>query len=333
MEVKNKKKISLLVAVIVIIALALLVVRYQIVVKPPMKIIYVSKTADESDFWSMMIEGASMAAKEKGAQLKVVAPNKEEDIEKQNMLIEEAIAEKPDAIVLTPSDYVKTLPAAEKIKASGIKLVLVDSTLNKEVADAVITTDNIEAGRAMGNYVRENSDENVRIGIVSHVKGASTAIDRESGFREGLQEKSTNVMDTVFSDSSYERAYEVTKKMLERRPDITMVAGLNEYSTVGAGRAIEELGISDKVKIVGFDNSIEEIQMLESGVVSSIVIQKPFDMGYLGVKTAIDLVNGEKTDRSINSGSKLILKETIYTSENQKLLFPFYEKNARVIKK
>lgn len=323
---RNRKRYFLIGAV-VIVAAVLIAVEYRAIQAKPLKIIYVSKSADESDFWSMLIEGASMAADEKDAELEVVAPEKENDIARQNELIAEAIQKKPDAIVLAPADYVKTLSAARKIKSHGIKLVLIDSVLEKDIADAVITTDNVAAGEIMGLYASKLCEEQDGIGIVSHVKGASTAIDRESGFRKGLKDKSGNVVETVFSDSSYSHGYEVTKEMLLAHPEITLVAGLNEYSTVGAGRAIKDMGLSGKVKIVGFDNSIEEIQMLESGLVNSIVIQKPFDMGYLGVKTAIALANHETPKATVDSGSKLIVRENIYTKENQKLLFPFHEKN------
>ena len=70
------------------------------------------------------------------------------------------------------------------------------------------------------------------------------------------------------------------------------------------------------------DSSIEQIQFLESGVFDALVVQKPFNMGYLSVETAVDVTRGRKTETSIDSGSELITKENMYTQENQKLLFP-----------
>ena len=46
--------------------------------------------------------------------------------------------------------------------------------------------------------------------------------------------------------------------------------------------ASKKLGMEDQVKVVGFDNSVEQIQLLEAGVFQGIVIQKPFNIGYLG---------------------------------------------------
>ena len=113
-------------------------------------------------------------------------------------------------------------------------------------------------------------------------------------------------------------------ELMEKYPDIDLVAGLNEYSAVGAARAIKEKGRQD-IRVVGIDSSLEEIQFLEEGIFEIIVIQNPFKMGYLGVEAAASLLNGEKVVKHIDSGCELISNDSVYTEENQKLLFPFRE--------
>lgn len=76
--------------------------------------------------------------------------------------------------------------------------------------------------------------------------------------------------------------------------------------------------------MAGFDSSIEEIRLLEEGVFDAIVIQKPFNMGYLGIETAVKAARGKEVAPYVDSGSELITKENMYTEENQKLLFPFF---------
>ena len=64
---------------------------------------------------------------------------------------------------------------------------------------------------------------------------------------------------------------------------------------------------------------------MEAGVYEALAIQKPFNMGYLGVETAVRAARGERVEENIDSGSELITKENMYTEENQKLLFPVAE--------
>ena len=54
-----------------------------------------------------------------------------------------------------------------------------------------------------------------------------------------------------------------------------------------------------------------------------MVVQNPFNMGYLGVKYALDVLNGDKVPKSVDTGSTVIDRENMYLPENQKLVFPF----------
>ena len=201
---------------------------------------------------------------------------------------------------------------------------MVDSEIDEDIADTVITTDNVKLGEVEGDYMRQYATEESQIAIIGHVEGSSTAIEREEGVRKGLGEYEDRIVDVVFCDSDYDKAYLLMLELMEKYPDIDLVAGLNEYSAVGAARAIKEKGRQD-IRVVGIDSSLEEIQFLEEGIFEIIVIQNPFKMGYLGVEAAASLLNGEKVVKHIDSGCELISNDSVYTEENQKLLFPFRE--------
>ncbi len=290
----------------------------------PLQIILIQKAMDDTDFWTSVCEGGQMAARELGVELTVLGPEMESETQIQNQMILEAIEQKPDAIALTPSSFEGTIPYAEQIEAAGITLVLMDSVMEKDMGESLIATDNFEAGYKMGSYMKQFVDENTVIGVVGHVKGTSTATERERGFREGIGEAQEQIAEVVFCDSSSEKAYELTYSLLKTYPDMNMIVGLNEYSAVGAARAVKDMGLTGNCHMAGFDSSIEEIQLLEEGVFDAIVIQKPFNMGYLGIETAVQAARGKAVEAYVDSGSELITKENMYTEENQKLLFPFF---------
>lgn len=320
----NKKKLlpAMLLLLIPLIVLLLAFVRRE-PAKEPYSIIFISKTIDESDFWTQLIDGTKAAAREYGVDLSVRAPESEEDYEMQIELIEKAIAERPDAIVLTPASFTETTPLARKIVDNGIRLILLDSDINERVEECKISTDNIKAGRLQGSYVREILKPDSRIAVIAHVKNSSTAIEREKGLREGLGEEQEKIVDVVFCDSNYDKAYQLMLGVLEKHPDVDVVVGLNEYSAVGAARAIVDKGLAGKISFVGFDSSLEEIKMLEAGIFQGMVVQNPFKMGYLGVENAVRVLNGEDVPETIDSGSVLITRDNMYLDENQELLFPF----------
>ena len=287
-------------------------------------IVFISKRlAPSHDFWTSIVEGVQMAATDYGADLTIMGPDSETEIERQNEMIEEAIEMKPDAIVLIPSDVKLTVPYAREIEAAGIKLILMDSVMDETMGLCVVATDNRDGGYKMGEYLKYYADEETVIGIVGHIPEASTAIEREQGVREGLGEYADRIVDVVYGESDIAKGQTVTLEMLDKYPEINMLVGLNEDSARGAANALKEREISDKVRLIGFDSSMEQVRLLEEGVFNAIVVQKPFNMGYLGAEMAVKAAIGEKIPESVDSGSALITKDNLYTKENEKLIFPF----------
>ena len=127
-----------------------------------------------------------MAAEEYESELEIMAPDKEENVEEQNRLLRAAIEKKPDAILFSPSSMNASDELLEEAKDKGIRITYIDSYTKEDLQDLTVATDNVNAGRMMGEYARTLLDKDSKIAIVSHVKGVSTAVEREQGFREGL---------------------------------------------------------------------------------------------------------------------------------------------------
>lgn len=292
----------------------------------PYYMICIPKVLDESsDFWRVLVEGVQMAALEYEVKLEFMAPEKEEDFKTQNTLIEEAIKRKPDVILLAAADYEKTYNAAKEIKDTGIKLVIIDSGMKQEIADITVATDNIQAGIRVGAVTKKLVQKDGKIGVISFVKNSKTAMDREEGLKIGLSDDSNKIEAIYYCDSNYDKAYDGTVELLTDYPDISVLVGLNQYSAVGAARAIKDMAMDTKVKLVGIDSSMEQIQYLEEGIFEAIVVQKPFNIGYLGVEKALKLLNGDYVPKQLDSGCALITKDNMFIGMNQKLIFPFNE--------
>ena len=287
-------------------------------------LIYIPKIRDDTnDFWTSVISGCRMATEEYESELEIMAPDKEENVEEQNRLLRAAIEKKPDAILFSPSSMNASDELLEEAKDKGIRITYIDSYTKEDLQDLTVATDNVNAGRMMGEYARTLLDKDSKIAIVSHVKGVSTAVEREQGFREGLGDYAENIVETVYCNSLYEKSYELAQKLMEKYPDLEMIAGMNEYSAVGVGRAVSDAGVKDRIDVVGVDCSQEAINLMEMGVYKGIIVQKAFRMGYIGVEETIHMLNGDAVEKNIDSGCELVTPENMYDSDIERLIFPF----------
>lgn len=289
------------------------------------KIVMVLKSIDPSiTFWTSIQDGANVAAKEFGINVTFKGTIYETDITEQLNILNNLIKSKPDAIILAADDYNKLVPTALTIKKAGITLLTIDSAINSDISACFIATDNVKAGKKAGEQMLKLLGENEPIGVVSYVKGSATSIERDTGLRSILDAK-TKLYDTIYCGGNADKAYNLTKELLIKYPNIKGIVALNEPSTVGVARAIKQLGLTGKVKIVGFDSSTDEVKFLEEGVINAIVMQNPFNMGYISVEMAVQSLKGNTVDKKIYTDSVLVTKENMYSVENEKLLFPFVE--------
>ena len=289
-----------------------------------MSLVYIPKVEDSTnDFWKALILGTKMAAKEYNADIEIKAPTEENDIERQNELLKEAISEEPDAILFSPSSFTESNDLLKEAKEKGIRISFIDSYTGEKVQDLTVATDNLEAGEKLGKFAATLLGPDDQIAIVAHVKGVSTAVEREEGFRKGLGDLAKNIVEVVYCDSQYEKSRKLTQELMEKYPNLKMVAGMNEYSSVGAARAVKAAGAKDRIQVVGVDSSQEAVQLMENGVFKGLVVQKAFKMGYIGVKETILMLRGKSYEKDVNSGCELVTPDNMYDSEIEKLLFPF----------
>lgn len=322
---KNKKWIMLVVILLTVAAVGIWSYFFQQNSgEKKWSLIYIPKTEDgTNDFWTSLLAGTRNAAREYNAELEILAPGREQDVERQIELLGEAIEKKPDAILISPSSFDACDALLEEARKKGIRIIFIDSYTENAVPDLTVATDNLEAGRKLGEFAGTLVKEDSQIAIISHVKGVSTAMEREQGFREGLGELEGNVREVLYCDSLFDKSYKLAKELMEKYPKLTMIAGMNEYSAVGAARAVRDAGAEDRIAVVGVDSSQEAVQLMEKGVYRGFVVQNAFKMGYIGVRETLRMLNGEKTEKNIDSGCELVVPENMYDSEIEKLIFPF----------
>ncbi|MBP3912498.1 MAG: substrate-binding domain-containing protein [Niameybacter sp.] len=290
--------------------------------KKPDKIVLVSKSIQsEYVFWETIRMGAQLAAKEEEIPFEYVGPLEEKDVDKQVEIMNSKIEEGADIILLAAADKERLALSVENAKKKGITLVSVDSSAVG--LTEIVATDNVDAAQELTHYLLESINNEGEVIMLNFVQGASTANEREQGYDLVMAgQAKVKQLPTVYTEGTTESAYKKAKEIIKQYPNLKGIVGANQYMTEGICLAIEELGLSKKIKVVGFDSSNVIIEALEKGIIEAILVQKPFNMGYLGVKVAVDLFYGKKVEQGTDTGYKLITADTLYDTENQKLLYP-----------
>jgi ribose transport system substrate-binding protein len=278
-----------------------------------------------SDFWQTVSAGAQAAAKEMGLEIDVQGPLQDTDVDAQIRVLEEAIERKPQAIVVAPFMDNRMPAILDRIRDAGIRLVVIDTPLEMSTQPVVVSNDHLEAGRLAGQTAIYETMGYPTVAIISDDPASTISLQRLAGVKHALESYEDSLLGIYYGEQSEDKAYEIAKKLLAGDKPFNTFITLNESATLGVAKVLKEQKKASTIKLIGFDSSVYEIQLLEEGTLNAAIVQKPFNMGYLGVKTALKLIEGKRTEAVTYIESNVITQENMYLPENQKLLFPFID--------
>lgn len=283
------------------------------------------------EFWKSVHAGAEKAGQEIGAEIIWKGPLKEDDRSSQIETVENFVNRKVSGIVLAPLDATALVAPVNAAVSGGVPVVIIDSGLNAENYVSFVATDNFKGGQMAGEELARLLGNKGKVVMLRYAVGSASTEQREAGFLDAIKKhpEITVASENQYGGATKESALQASENLLTplkgSGPTGLTVDGIfcpNESTTFGMMRAMENAGVAGKVKFVGFDASSELVSAMRGGKIDALVVQNPFKMGYLGVKTLADKLSGKAVEKRIDTGVHLVSKQNIDTPEIQDLISP-----------
>jgi ribose transport system substrate-binding protein len=281
-------------------------------------------------FWQSIHAGARKAATELGVEIIWRGPLREDDRDSQVSEVEGFISRGVSGIVLAPLDESALVAPVSEATARKIPVVIIDSGLKGDDYVSFVATDNTKGGQMAGDRLAEVMQGKGKVILLRYAEGHDSTSRREQGFLDaiakhpGIQVVSSNQYGGADVEGYYKRAEALLSNY--KNPDGSLaVDGLftpNESSTFAMLRVLQDNGWAGKVRFVGFDASENLVNGLRSGALDGLIIQDPVRMGYLGVKTMVAHLRGERVERTIDTGVHLATPTNMDEPAMKELLSP-----------
>lgn len=276
------------------------------------KIGVVMKSFDE--FQQAVMDGAKQSAVDAGipeGNVTCVAPNNESEIMAQVQSVEDLIAKNVDVLLIAANQADTLMNPLTTAAEKGIKIVMVDTDA-PDFKDKVtyIGTDNYEAAYEGAKEFGTRLGGGKNVVILRGKLGDPNHEKRTEGLIAGLEETGNTVLETQDANCESDKAANAMEAFITKYPDqIDAVMVTSDSMAVGAAQAIKGAGLGDKIQVCGFDGFQAAIDLIETGEISMIIAQKPFEIGYQGVECALGAMEGETYDAYINTGIAIIDSE------------------------
>jgi ribose transport system substrate-binding protein len=273
-------------------------------------------------FYQVMQLGVETAAKDLGIEVVTQIPATW-GVEVQTPILDALVARGDlNYIVTAPTDKDQMIGPLKAAANAGIKVITVDTFLgdgdykNGPVTFPIsyIGSDNVEGGRISGRGLAKAIGGKGKVYINSTNPNVSSVEGRAIGFKEVMEKEfpDVKVVGLDFNLDDMNTAVQQTAAVLQRTPDLAGVFGTNVFSAQGAGTAVINAGLGGHVQVVAYDATQFAIEQLRAGVITLVLAQKPFDMGYMAVQfAAADAAGVTSLPRRVETGFAIISKDNV----------------------
>lgn len=232
------------------------------------------------------------------------------DNAKQIEQIDMAASNRSNVILIAVNDPTACNAALKEVDEDGTGIIYVDAAASYK-GMATFCTDNFAAGQQAGKemirILQEAGITKGEIGIVSAQNGVESCMNRINGFRDALKGTDYTTSEVQYSEGDTSKAQEMGTNMINN--GAVALFGVTGQASVGCGNAARDA--QNKIYCVGFDSSSAVLALVKSGAIQSLIAQNPYEMGYEGLKAAVEAMDGKKLNGEVKD-----IDVSIVTPEN-----------------
>lgn len=245
------------------------------------------------------------------------------DADSQAQQIEQAIAQKPDVLVVLPQDGAALTPVAQKAERAGIRVVNVDRLFTApDAATATILGDNYQIGVLAANYIADELECQGNVVEIQGLAGISVTTDRTKGFNDTIKKRcpggGIRVVASQPGDFNPDKGLTVMENILQAQSDIDAVYTHDDDMAQGVVQAIRNANRADEMFLTGVGGSQDAMQQIkEGGLYRATFLYNP-NMAASAVNMARLIALGEGFDELVppEVPRQVVVPAAVVTKEN-----------------
>ncbi|MDX0070256.1 substrate-binding domain-containing protein [Sinorhizobium meliloti] len=281
-------------------------------------------------YFAAQVAAVEKAAKDQGCE--ITTADSQNDFSKQINDVEDMIAKGIDILILNPRDQEALVPAADAATKAGVKVVVMDSTLNpKTNVVTQVRSSNEENGRLVGDWIaKKMKGTPIKMLLLSGNQGNPGGLDRRMGVIKGIVEGqlvnegavNLQILGQGWGDWATDGGLKAAEDLFQAHPDANLVVGENDSMVLGAVQAAKAAGLDGILFAAAADGQREALEMVKEGTYGATGLNDPdlvgrtaFDIAYKAFKgelpadfpklhlTPADVISADNVDKYYNPQS------------------------------
>ncbi len=261
--------------------------------------------------WQEMRNGLQDAAAQYGVELILLYPENETDVNQQSMIFRDILDQKPDALLWSPCDSLLGPQMALLAEQAGVPLFTVDTRADGTRVP-FIGVDNKQVGVMAAEYLLEASDYSGQYAVITGPQSQSSHFDRAGGFLSTVRQyPNVDIVAIRYTDSDFDSGMQATQDILALYPDLDCIFCTSAVMSLGAAEQVKAAFRQNTIKIATVDTQPDALAAVSNGLLSALVTQDGYAIGYTAIETVLDSLSGEPVAQNIYLPIELITRENV----------------------
>ncbi|BDU40734.1 substrate-binding domain-containing protein [Vibrio nigripulchritudo] len=254
----------------------------------------------------------------------VLSTDAQNNLVKQIADVEDMVSQGIQALIINPRDSEALVPAVNAASAEGVKVIVIDSTLNPSANFiTLVQSSNSQNGQLVGGWIaKEMKGKDLKVALLSGEKGNEVGKERRLGVIAGIiegqlkneGETSVEIVAQGWGGWNSEGGLKAMEDILVANPNVNVVLGENDSMVLGAKKAVEAAKLKGNVLLVAAaDGQKEALRLIKSGGYGATGLNDPA----LVASTAVDLAK-QAIDGKLpaTTGKLTYTKPAVITQDN-----------------
>ena len=288
---------------------------------------------DSPNEWDTLMEGINQAEKDFEVDIRYVTMGNARTAKEQMDMIKREIQDGANGILLAAVDS-EGIGQYLKDDEFSVPVVTVETGIESEMpkTEAHISADNYAMGQMLGEKILKDMEKEGKketVAVIREYMERDSVKERYEGLMAALHEGGVETVARSRQKGDFNLSLYIGEVMREYR----YITALDKYTTEEAAKAWDQYRYefdrtvapvsADKrlVKVYGIGNTAQTVSDLDNGKTEAFVYQNEFNMGYNGIKALVEKQEKGYVAEEYDIMYKLVTRETLYESENERLLF------------
>lgn len=275
------------------------------------KVAYIARA--QSDSFAAWLANAVKDEAEKYEDIKLDVFDGEANDEKENSLIENAITNKYDLVIVQPNNGEAQRPYVEKVVQAGIFAITTNARISGIEGASSVDAQPYEQAAVNARVAVEQVPQNAKVVVLQGPSGNFHADERRKSWQAEFFDKRPDVqiVGEQIANWNKDEAMRYMEDWVQANDKIDAVISMNDNMAAGAIEVVRDNPKYKDMLVYGVDGTAEAVLLIKEGKMTSTTLQNAFELAEKLLDTSHKLLTGEEKQIDTDIGNPLINKENV----------------------